>query len=84
VNGLPFKAKGLAALAVTLIEQTNWRNQMYIVIFEDGQAYKASEITAEDKQCADDGYIDIINCETMMSYRNGSQILLPEWGSDSE
>jgi hypothetical protein len=55
---------------------------MYIVIFEDGGVYKASEITAEDKQGADDGYLDIIDCSTMTSYRHGSQTVLPEWGSD--
>jgi len=55
---------------------------MYIVIFEDGQVYKANEITAEDKKGADDGYLDIIDCATMTSYRHGSYTVLPEWSGD--
>ena len=36
---------------------------MYILIFEDGSMVKSASISDEDTKAADDGLVDIIDCD---------------------
>ena len=41
---------------------------MYIIILEDSELFKSEEITEEDKQAAEMGLIEIINCDDMTTF----------------
>lgn len=40
----------------------------YILLFEDGEAKVANDISEEDKRSADDGYLDIIRVSDLHRY----------------
>ena len=46
----------------------------YLLIFEDGELKKTNTITDEDLQSSDDGYIDIVNMDSMSRYLYGEWV----------
>ena len=49
---------------------------MYLMIFEDSSLSTIDELTDDDKQAADDGYLDIIDFDTHEQYSQGEWHLI--------
>lgn len=45
---------------------------MFILIFDDGKVMKAADVSDEDKQCADNGILDIIKQVDLTQYYDGA------------
>lgn len=43
-------------------------DKKYILLFEDGEAKVADDVSEEDKRSADDGYLDIIRVSDLHRY----------------
>lgn len=54
--------------------------EKYIMTFEDGQHYVATQITPDDINSAEDGIITIIRCSDQKEYVNGEWEEIPKWG----
>ena len=51
----------------------------YIIVFEDGQIFSASEVTEQDLMGSDSDVLDIIRLEDGLQYSNGSWVELKKW-----
>lgn len=56
---------------------------MYVIIMETGEAFKASEITEDDKKAWEEGIIDIIDTENLKQYTGSGWADMRDWSSDS-
>ena len=52
---------------------------MYLMIPEDGQIFKAKDITNDDMNASDDGILDIIDIDDMSQYHGGEWHILENW-----
>lgn len=52
----------------------------YIMIFEDGTAYKADEFTEEDISAVDAGILQVIRVEDLKTFWDGEWKDLGDWG----
>jgi hypothetical protein len=55
--------------------------ERYIMTFEDGQHYIATEVTQADKDAISEGILSVIRCSDAKElHRNGEWVELDKWG----
>ena len=57
---------------------------MYLIITEDGTAYKAKKITEGDMSCCDDGLLTVIDTNTLQDYYQGEWTDIEEYITEEE
>jgi hypothetical protein len=53
---------------------------MFIFIMDDGEIYYGETVSDDDKVAAEDGILDIVDCETKSQYYNGEWNSFKKWG----
>lgn len=55
--------------------------EKYIMIFEDGKAYKSDAFTDDDKEAVDSGLLEVIRQSDLKSWYDGGWNELGIWGA---